>query len=306
MELRTYWQILLRRWWLALIPAIVVLGIGLATYRQPAPVYQVGIRFTVGYTPETSATSLYDKYYSAWLASEYIAAGLGEWVQDGRLCRRGEPRAAKTKRGHLGGGAGRTRRRRQQTQHDHHVHHLARRSPTRSDCDGRHHRHANAQCAGIPATGTEWGHRARGGPASGGTSAAGAARSTRPADSRGAGVGSWALRLSFSRTTFHLPKAAPEFCGRMSNVFRAAYSVYVIRSTHTQGRLLWNCSDYFRILRTARLDHRRGGGCRRGQRIWLQQTATPDLQILDAGDGVACSQRLGPGRDDQATFCAPT
>ena len=83
MELRTYWQILLRRWWLALIPAIVVLGIGLATYRQPAPVYQVGIRFTVGYTPETSATSLYDKYYSAWLASEYIASGLGEWAKTG-------------------------------------------------------------------------------------------------------------------------------------------------------------------------------------------------------------------------------
>ena len=83
MELRTYWQILLRRWWLALIPAIVVLGIGLATYRQPAPVYQVGVRFTVGYTPETSATSLYDKYYSAWLASEYIAAALGEWAKTG-------------------------------------------------------------------------------------------------------------------------------------------------------------------------------------------------------------------------------
>jgi len=83
MELRTYWQILLRRWWLALVPAIVVLGIGLATYRQPAPVYQVGIRFTVGYTPETSATSLYDKYYSAWLASEYIAAALGEWAKTG-------------------------------------------------------------------------------------------------------------------------------------------------------------------------------------------------------------------------------
>jgi len=83
MELRTYWQILIRRWWLALIPAIVVLGIGLATYRQPAPVYQVGIRFTVGYTPETSATSLYDKYYAAWLASEYIASGLGEWAKTG-------------------------------------------------------------------------------------------------------------------------------------------------------------------------------------------------------------------------------
>ena len=83
MELRTYWQILMRRWWLALIPAIVVLGIGLATYRQPVPVYQVGVRFTVGYTPESAATYLYDRYYPAWLASEYIAGGLGDWVKTG-------------------------------------------------------------------------------------------------------------------------------------------------------------------------------------------------------------------------------
>jgi capsular polysaccharide biosynthesis protein len=83
MELRTYWQILTRRWWLALIPAIIVLGIGLATYHQPAPVYQVGVRFTVGYAPETSSMYLYDRYYPAWLASEYIAGGLGDWVKTG-------------------------------------------------------------------------------------------------------------------------------------------------------------------------------------------------------------------------------
>jgi capsular polysaccharide biosynthesis protein len=83
MELRTYGHILARRWWLALIPAIVVLGLGLATYHRPAPVYQVGLRFTVGYTPESSSTYLYDRYYPAWLASEYIAGGLGDWVKTG-------------------------------------------------------------------------------------------------------------------------------------------------------------------------------------------------------------------------------
>jgi capsular polysaccharide biosynthesis protein len=83
MELRTYWHILTRRWWLALIPAIIVLGIGLITFRQPAPVYQVGVRFTVGYAPESLGTYLYDRYYPAWLASEYIAGGLGDWVKTG-------------------------------------------------------------------------------------------------------------------------------------------------------------------------------------------------------------------------------
>lgn len=83
MELRTYWQILIRRWWLAVIPVVVVLAIGLATYRTPAPVYQVGVRFTVGYAPEASTLYLYDRYYPAWLASEYIAGGLGDWVKTG-------------------------------------------------------------------------------------------------------------------------------------------------------------------------------------------------------------------------------
>ena len=83
MELRMYWQILTRRWWLALLPAIIVLGIGLATYHRPAPVYQAGVRFTVGYAPESSGTYLYDRYYPAWLASEYIAGGLGDWVKTG-------------------------------------------------------------------------------------------------------------------------------------------------------------------------------------------------------------------------------
>jgi capsular polysaccharide biosynthesis protein len=83
MELLNYMRILARRWWLALIPAVVVLGVSLATYRAPAPVYQVGVRFTVGYAPESSPQYLYDRYYPAWLASEYIAGGLGDWVRTG-------------------------------------------------------------------------------------------------------------------------------------------------------------------------------------------------------------------------------
>jgi capsular polysaccharide biosynthesis protein len=83
MELRMYWHILARRWWLALLPAVIVLGLGLATYHAPAPVYQVGVRFTVGYAPEASTMYLYDRYYPAWLASEYIAGGLGDWIKTG-------------------------------------------------------------------------------------------------------------------------------------------------------------------------------------------------------------------------------
>jgi len=83
MELRYYWRIFTRRWWLAAIPPLIVLIYSVLTYQAPQPVYNVGLRFTVGYPPETIGTYLYDKYYPAWLASEYIAGGLGDWAVTG-------------------------------------------------------------------------------------------------------------------------------------------------------------------------------------------------------------------------------
>ena len=55
MELRVYWQILRRRWLLVLIPAATVMLIALATYRQPPPAYNVGVRFEVGQIPAANA-----------------------------------------------------------------------------------------------------------------------------------------------------------------------------------------------------------------------------------------------------------
>lgn len=83
MELAHYGRILARRWWLALLPALVVAVYSLLTYHAPPPVYNVGLRFTVGYPPETGGAYLYDKYYPAWLASEYIAGGLRDWAVTG-------------------------------------------------------------------------------------------------------------------------------------------------------------------------------------------------------------------------------
>jgi capsular polysaccharide biosynthesis protein len=86
MELRTYAQILRRRWWLALIPTIVVLVIGLVTYQAPPPAYNVGVRFEVGQFPATEALSRSDeeRYYN-WLTSEYIVNGLADWVRGNRF-----------------------------------------------------------------------------------------------------------------------------------------------------------------------------------------------------------------------------
>jgi uncharacterized protein involved in exopolysaccharide biosynthesis len=51
MELRTYWKILLRRWWLVVVPVLVVAIYAAATYTPPGPVYQVVMRFSAGTKP---------------------------------------------------------------------------------------------------------------------------------------------------------------------------------------------------------------------------------------------------------------
>lgn len=83
MELRQLMRILLRRWWLILIPALVLGVVGIITY-QPAPAsYAATMRFAIGYEPQPSEQSLYDGFYAAWLASEYIAGGLSDWSRTG-------------------------------------------------------------------------------------------------------------------------------------------------------------------------------------------------------------------------------
>jgi capsular polysaccharide biosynthesis protein len=76
MELRVYWKILFRRWWLVVTPVAVVLAYVVATYASPGPVYQVVMRFAAGTEP-AGLSEEYDRYYP-WLTSEYIANGLAD------------------------------------------------------------------------------------------------------------------------------------------------------------------------------------------------------------------------------------
>jgi capsular polysaccharide biosynthesis protein len=85
MELREYWRIFIRRWWVALLPVLVVAALLLVTYDKPATVYQAHVNFTAGLPPEDKPdTYTYDRYY-AWLTSEYIANGLSDVVRRERL-----------------------------------------------------------------------------------------------------------------------------------------------------------------------------------------------------------------------------
>ena len=81
MELRTYWKILIRRWWLVVAPVVVVALYVAATYAPPGLVYQVVMRFAAGTKP-AGLSGDYDRYYP-WLASEYIANGLADVAETG-------------------------------------------------------------------------------------------------------------------------------------------------------------------------------------------------------------------------------
>lgn len=83
MELRHYWKIFKRRWLLVVLPAAVVLAIGLATYQSPPPVYNVGVRFLVSQEPAEGAETADEQRYYNWLTSEYIVNGLTDWVKGG-------------------------------------------------------------------------------------------------------------------------------------------------------------------------------------------------------------------------------
>ena len=76
MELRTYWKILLRRWWLVVAPVVVVALYVAATYTPPGPFYQVVMRFATG-TKAAGLSEDYDRYHT-WLVSEYIANGMAD------------------------------------------------------------------------------------------------------------------------------------------------------------------------------------------------------------------------------------
>jgi capsular polysaccharide biosynthesis protein len=85
MELREYWRIFARRWWLALLPPLVVALYTVLTYDQPPTLYQAHMNFTAGLPLEQrSGVYTYDGYYN-WLASEYIANGLSDVVRRERF-----------------------------------------------------------------------------------------------------------------------------------------------------------------------------------------------------------------------------
>jgi capsular polysaccharide biosynthesis protein len=84
MELREYWRIIARRWWLPVGLAVLVAVLTLAMQRpwQPRPGnFNASMRFSVGVKPERiPGVYTYDRYYTM-LTSEYLVDDLGEIVR---------------------------------------------------------------------------------------------------------------------------------------------------------------------------------------------------------------------------------
>jgi capsular polysaccharide biosynthesis protein len=86
MELRQYWRIIWRRWWLIALLLAVVLTVSLVTYRSPAPVYQATMRFAIGIEGDSPVNAVSGEGRSdAWLASEYLADDLSEVLKGGDI-----------------------------------------------------------------------------------------------------------------------------------------------------------------------------------------------------------------------------
>ncbi len=82
MELRTYWNIIVKRLWLILVlMALFLLSYFLLAHQAP-PSYTATMRFVVGIKPEavTGGYYTYDRYYT-WLTAEYLLDDLAEVVK---------------------------------------------------------------------------------------------------------------------------------------------------------------------------------------------------------------------------------
>lgn len=89
MELKAYWHIIRRRWWLIAGLLLIVLLVSLITYNAPIPVYQATLRFAIGIEGQAPVDAVSGEGRSdAWLASEYLADDLSEVLKGGDFAAR--------------------------------------------------------------------------------------------------------------------------------------------------------------------------------------------------------------------------
>jgi capsular polysaccharide biosynthesis protein len=89
MELRHYWRIFWRRWWVVAALVGIVLVVSLITYKEPEPVYTATLSFAIGIEgSEPVNAPSGDGRSDAWLASEYLADDLSAVLRGGDFAAR--------------------------------------------------------------------------------------------------------------------------------------------------------------------------------------------------------------------------
>jgi capsular polysaccharide biosynthesis protein len=86
MELREYWLILRRRWWIPVVLSLLVAVLSLIQlqpWQTKPPTYAASLRMLVGVMPATDEETIayYDPRYYAWLTSEYLVDDFTEVVR---------------------------------------------------------------------------------------------------------------------------------------------------------------------------------------------------------------------------------
>lgn len=85
MELRQYWEILRRRWWVPVVLALLTALFSawqLKPWQSPPPLYTTTIRMLIGVNPlPSSDQTAFDTRYYAWMASEYLVDDFTEVVR---------------------------------------------------------------------------------------------------------------------------------------------------------------------------------------------------------------------------------
>lgn len=84
-ELRDYWRIVRRRWWLPVVLTVLVALVSafeLRPWQSPPSTYSATIRLLLGVAPAAAADrTAYDPYYYAWQTSEYLVDDFTEVVR---------------------------------------------------------------------------------------------------------------------------------------------------------------------------------------------------------------------------------
>ncbi|MBI1801209.1 MAG: hypothetical protein HYR71_06230 [Chloroflexi bacterium] len=83
MEMKAYWAVVWRRWWIIAVLVVVVLGASYVLTPKPTTTWTATMRFTIGLaaTGSLTGTLYYDPAYYDWLVSEYLADDFSEVVK---------------------------------------------------------------------------------------------------------------------------------------------------------------------------------------------------------------------------------